>query len=155
MLQPHTIVPPFWSFVVSSGPCLVLGFTCITPRRLLTSSPSEATCSCEVQRREFRVTSGGRWGRALVCGQLSLCRCCRCTVSLSPCARHFGSRPRSFSFHISCTSNFHPSLYTVQSCAFYRLFPVEQVATLLFSRGQFHPCLSIPPLRRESAPYVQ
>ena len=30
--------------------------------------------------------------RTLVCGtQLSLCRCCRCTVSLSPCALHFGS----------------------------------------------------------------
>ena len=31
--------------------------------------------------------------RALVCGtQLSLCRCCRCIVSPSPCARHFGSK---------------------------------------------------------------
>ena len=51
----------------------------------------EATCCCEVQRRELRVTSGERGEeRTLVCGtQLSLCCCCRCTVSLSLCARHF------------------------------------------------------------------
>ena len=39
--------------------------------------------------------NGGILG-SLLCGtQLSLCRCCHCTVSLSPCARHFGSKPQT------------------------------------------------------------
>ena len=38
----------------------------------------------------------GREEQALVCGtQLSLCHCCRCTVSLSPCARLLGSKPQT------------------------------------------------------------
>ena len=42
------------------------------------------------------TTCRGGKERALVCGtQLSLCRCCRCIVSPSPCARHFGSKPQT------------------------------------------------------------
>ena len=53
----------------------------------------KATCCCEVRWRKLRVTFGeGRGEAGSGLRKLSICRCCRCTVSPSPCARQFGSK---------------------------------------------------------------
>ena len=62
-------------------------------------------------------------GRALVCGtQLSLWCCCRCTVSLSPCARHFGSKPETRVYLVCSLFCAHATSLSGRDCHSHLLF---------------------------------
>ena len=69
---------------------------------LLCNGKQLVAARCKGGSFASRLGEGRR--RAPVCKtQLSLCRCCRCTVSLSPFARRFGSKPQT-RVCLACTS---------------------------------------------------